>query len=141
MDIGEPEESPVVSTAASTTAADTTAGVSDTTNETYSAAPPAAQPKGKDTRIDEVVSLLGEYMPSDPTSSMAPYLSGFMSFRLLALRSSRTMEEEELLNTMLDSYSSYSAGGRARSDAPHAGGPCPGAGDDARVHQKGLLQA
>lgn len=116
VDIGEPEESPVVS-AASTTAADQVAGVSEPTNEAFSTASvTTSQPKSKDTRIDEVVSLLGEYMPSDPTSSMAPYLSGFMSFRLLALRSSRTVEEEELLNTMLDSYSSYSNGGRARSD-------------------------
>lgn len=117
VDIGEPEESPAVSTAASTTAADTNTVSASETAESFTTAAPAVQPgKGKDTRIDEVVALLGEFMPSDPTSSMAPYLSGFMSFRLLALRSSRTMEEEELLHTMLESYSSYSAGGRARSD-------------------------
>jgi hypothetical protein len=71
---------------------------------------------GRDTRIDAVVSLLGEFMPSDPSSPVAPYVSGFMSLRLLLLRPSRTMEEEELTRTILDSFSSYTAGGRARAD-------------------------
>ena len=113
VDIGEPEESPAVSAAASTTAADTSTGMSEG-NEGYS--PCATTVNGKDSRIDDVVSLLGEYMPSDPASTMAPYLSGFMSLRLLFLRPSRSAEEEELARTMLDSYSSYSAGGRSRSD-------------------------
>lgn len=73
-------------------------------------------PSSKDRRIDEVVSLLGEFMPSDPNSPIAPYLSGFMSLRLLLLRPSRSPEEEDQARTMLDSYSSYSQGGRARSD-------------------------
>jgi hypothetical protein len=71
---------------------------------------------GRDTRIDEVVSLLGEFMPSDPNSPVAPYVSGFMSLRLLLLRHSRTVEEDELMRTILDSFSSYTAGGRARND-------------------------
>jgi len=71
---------------------------------------------GKDHRIDEVVSLLGEFMPSDPNSPLAPYINGFMSLRLLLLRPSRSPEEEERVRTMLDSYSSYSQGGRARAD-------------------------
>lgn len=71
---------------------------------------------GKDRRIDEIVSLLGELMPSDPNSPLAPYLSGFMSLRLLLLRSSRTQEDEDHARTMLDSYSSYSQGGRPRAD-------------------------
>lgn len=71
---------------------------------------------GKDHRVDEIVSLLGELMPSDPSSPLAPYLSGFMSLRLLLLRTSRTPEEEDHARTMLDSYSSYSQGGRPRAD-------------------------
>lgn len=71
---------------------------------------------GKDLRIDEVISLLGEFMPSDPNSPLSPYINGFMSLRLLLLRSSRSPEEEERVRTMLDSYSSYSHGGRARAD-------------------------
>lgn len=76
----------------------------------------ATAPGAKDRRIDEVVSLLGELMPSDPASSLAPYLSGFMSLRLLLLRPTRSPEEEEHARTMLDSYTSYSQGGRSRSD-------------------------
>lgn len=71
---------------------------------------------GKDPRIDEVVSLLGEYMPSDPVSPLLPFVQGFMSLRLLLLRPSRSEEEEETVHTMLESYLSYSQGGRSRSD-------------------------
>ena len=55
-------------------------------------------------------------MPSDPNSPLAPYLSGFMSLRLLLLRPSRSPEEEDQARTMLDSYSSYSQGARPRAD-------------------------
>jgi hypothetical protein len=71
---------------------------------------------GRDPRIDDVVSLLGELMPSDPQSPLAPYLSGFMSLRLLLLRPSRSADEEERARTMLDSYTSYSQGGRSKAD-------------------------
>jgi hypothetical protein len=72
--------------------------------------------EGRDPRIDDVVSLLGELMPSDPSSPLAPYLSGFMSLRLLLLRSSLSPEEEDRARTMLDSYTSYSQGGRSKAD-------------------------
>ena len=102
VDIGEPQPQPqqIQSTAAATDAN----GVekSDAT--------------GRDPRIDDVVSLLGELMPSDPNSPLSPYLSGFMSLRLLLLRSSRSPEEEERARTMLDSYTSYSQGGRSKAD-------------------------
>jgi len=39
-----------------------------------------------------------------------------MSLRLLLLRSNKSAEEEEVVKTMLDSYSSYSNGGRAKAD-------------------------
>ena len=39
-----------------------------------------------------------------------------MSLRLLLLRPTRSPEEADLARTMLDSYSSYSQGGRARAD-------------------------
>jgi hypothetical protein len=71
---------------------------------------------GRDPRIDDVVSLLGDLMPSDPSSPLSPYLSGFMSLRLLLLRSSRSPEEEDRARTMLDSYTSYSQGGRSKAD-------------------------
>jgi len=71
---------------------------------------------GRDPRVGDVVSLLGELMPSDLNSPLAPYLSGFMSLRLLLLRPSRSPEEEERARTMLDSYTSYSQGGRSKAD-------------------------
>ncbi len=74
------------------------------------------QAAGRDPRVDEVVSLLGELMPSDPNSALAPYLSGFMSLRLLLLKPSRSPEEEDRACTMLDSYTSYAQGGRSKSD-------------------------
>ena len=39
-----------------------------------------------------------------------------MSLRLLLLRSSRSPEEEDRARTMLDSYTSYSQGGRSKAD-------------------------
>mmetsp|Transcript_30774 Transcript_30774/g.35095 ORF Transcript_30774/g.35095 Transcript_30774/m.35095 type:complete len:735 (-) Transcript_30774:232-2436(-) len=66
--------------------------------------------------VDQIVSLLGQYMPSDTSSPFGSYIQGFMSLRLLLLRASRTAQEEEIVNTMLGSYSSYSAGGRAKND-------------------------
>jgi hypothetical protein len=71
---------------------------------------------GRDSRIDEVISLLGEYMPSDPSSPLASYLPSFMSLRLMLLRPTKTPEEEDIVRTMVGSYSSYSAGGRAKND-------------------------
>jgi hypothetical protein len=73
-------------------------------------------PQPKDERIDEIVSILGKFMPSDPCSPFAPLVAGFMSLRLLLLRMNRSLEEDELVRTMLDSYTSYALGGRDHSD-------------------------
>lgn len=120
VDIGEPEET----TAAEQVEAANVATVEPSQNSTERNEAPEASSiasavgpnDGKDSRIEDLVSLLGEYMPSDPSSPMAPYLSGFMSLRLLLLRPSRSTEDEELIRTMLESFSSYTAGGRTRSD-------------------------
>jgi hypothetical protein len=72
--------------------------------------------EGNDSRISDLISLIGEFMPSDPASPLAVYVPGFMSLRLLLLRQSRMVEEQELVNTILDSFSSYAAGGRERSE-------------------------
>ena len=69
-----------------------------------------------DSRIAEIVSLLAEFMPSDPHAAAANYLSGFMSLRLLLLRELRSPEEEQLVRTVLESYTSYLASDRDRSD-------------------------
>jgi len=70
----------------------------------------------KEARIDEIVAILGEHMPSDPTSSLAEQIPSFMSLRLMLLRASRNEEEEEVVDTILGSYSSYKTSGRATSD-------------------------
>jgi hypothetical protein len=119
VDIGD-EDVTAVSCSAGATTSDATADI-EQSREMHempiaSTVTSAAAVSGRDPRIDEVVSLLGEYMPSDPNSTVAPYVSGFMSLRLLLLRPSRTVEEDELTRTILDSFSSYTAGGRARAD-------------------------
>jgi hypothetical protein len=118
VDIGEDDplssaDSPVAQSVNNTNSVQPTLDLSDngSVNDRV-----AAGSVGRDHRIDEIVSLLGELMPSDPNSALAPYLSGFMSLRLLLLRTSRTPDEEDHARTMLDSYSSYSQGGRPRAD-------------------------
>lgn len=119
MDIGD-EDVTAVSCSAGITTSVATAAIEQSRDvldmPIASAVTSALAASGRDTRIDEVVSLLGEFMPSDPNSPVAPYVSGFMSLRLLLLRPSRTVEEDELTRTILDSFSSYTAGGRARAD-------------------------
>lgn len=72
--------------------------------------------EGRDPRIDAIVALLGEFMPSDPNSTLSPFINGFMSLRLLLLRPSWSAEDEERVHTILESYSSYENGGRQRSE-------------------------
>ncbi|KAL9182510.1 hypothetical protein ACHAXT_013162 [Thalassiosira profunda] len=64
----------------------------------------------------EVISIFGEHMPSDPSSPAFAYLQGFMSLRLLLLRPARSPPEQDVVDTVLSSYASYKAGGRARPD-------------------------
>lgn len=66
--------------------------------------------------VEEIVSLLGQYMPSDPSSPVASYLPGFMALRLMLLRPSKTPEDEELMGTVLSSFTSYSESGRTKKD-------------------------
>jgi hypothetical protein len=124
VDIGEAEEAQVFSSGASVSSFDgpvngTKTPHSEGSDHTVSSNVAAASlktGKPKDTRADEVLSLLGKYMPSDGMSPLSLYVSGFMSLRLLLLRSTRTAEEQDVVSTMLDSYSSYSSGGRDESD-------------------------
>jgi hypothetical protein len=76
----------------------------------------STEDSGRDSRVQHVISLLGEYMPSDTSSPLASSLQGLMSLRLMLLRRSRSPEEEEMVSTILGSYSSYSAGGRTKDD-------------------------
>jgi len=77
------------------------------------ASPPSEDPAALSS---EVISIFGEHMPSDPSSPAFAYLQGFMSLRLLLLRQNRGVQEQDLVNTMLSSYSSYKAGGRTPAD-------------------------
>lgn len=72
----------------------------------------------KDSRIDEIISILGEHMPSDPSSNMSNFIQGFMTLRLLLLRPqlSWNAQDNEVIRIMVGSYSSYSSSGRARKD-------------------------
>ncbi|KAG7351645.1 hypothetical protein IV203_007693 [Nitzschia inconspicua] len=107
VDVGEAEHAPPTH--------DTSVG--NGSGEVLDSGSEAGKPSnGRDPRVDEVVSLLGELMPSDPNSALAPYLSGFMSLRLLLLKPSKSLEEEDRAQTMLDSYTSYVQGGRSKSD-------------------------
>lgn len=66
-----------------------------------------------DGRINAVVALLGEHMPSDPSSPIASYVPGFMAMRLMMLKPSLSDTERELTRTLLESYSSYTNAGRS----------------------------
>lgn len=70
----------------------------------------------KDSRIYAVVSLLGEYMPSDPSSHLASYIPGFMAMRLMMLKPSWTDAEKELVQTLVASYTSYTNAGRSKAE-------------------------
>ena len=90
--------------------------VTETPAEVSSSVAGLSTQSKRDPRLDEVLSILAEFMPSDAQSSWGPFLPGFMSLRLLLLRQSQSREEHEIVRTMLDSFSSYSANGRQRSD-------------------------
>lgn len=80
------------------------------------AAPQPPAPDDSQALTSEVISIFGEHMPSDPSNPAFAYLQGFMSLRLLLLRSTRSESDQDVLNTILSSYSSYKAGGRTRPD-------------------------
>jgi hypothetical protein len=119
VDLGEPGPEGVTTTTGECAfvgeGAPTTAGMATTTG---ASAASAEQPNlsAKDNRIDQVVSLLGEFMPSEPGSPHAAFIPAFMSLRLMLLRPSKSTKDEELVRTILNSYSSYTASGRPRQD-------------------------
>lgn len=77
---------------------------------------PQGNVDARDSRVDQLVQLLGEQMPHDPNSPNASYLQHFMSLRLMLLKPTRTPEENEVEGILLSSYSSYKASGRASND-------------------------
>jgi len=71
---------------------------------------------GQDPRAAEVLSLVGEHMPTNSSSPMAGYLPGFTSLRLMLMKTDRTSREAEVLGTILESYSSYVSSGKPTSE-------------------------
>ncbi|KAL3791759.1 hypothetical protein HJC23_007526 [Cyclotella cryptica] len=67
-------------------------------------------------QIKNLISLLGENMPSDSTSPLGKQLHDLMSLRLVLLRRNRTPEEQSLVDTILILFESYLAAGRSRQD-------------------------
>jgi len=79
-------------------------------------APPKLDEKAVDRRIPDMLKLLAENIPTHHNSPFSPYLPGFTALRLLLLKRNRTPEDNDLANTMLDSYSSYLSSGRNSSE-------------------------
>ena len=79
-------------------------------------APPKLDEKVGDRRIPDTLKLLAENIPTHRSSPFSPYLPGFTGLRLLLLKRNRTPEDNDLVNTMLDSYSSYLSSGRNSSE-------------------------
>ena len=67
----------------------------------------------KNAPIDEIISILGEQIPFNPH---CPTVDGILSLRILLLRSRRTPQEEEVVNTITASFLSYLRNGRSRDD-------------------------
>lgn len=77
------------------------------------AAPPKEEPgKSVDSRVGDVLKLITENTPTHRNSPHSAYLPGFEALRQLLLKQEKTDEEEEVLSTTLDSYSSYLSLGR-----------------------------
>ncbi len=70
----------------------------------------------KSSQIKELISILGENMPSDYSSPLGQQINDMMSLRLVLLKSSRNPEEEQLVDSILLLFSSYLKAGRSRAD-------------------------
>jgi len=69
-----------------------------------------------DTVIDSIIRLLGNEMPSNPGCAITAQVQNLMYLRLLLLRTRRSNQEDEIVNTIIGSYSSYSKSGRSNRD-------------------------
>ncbi|KAL7465936.1 hypothetical protein ACHAXS_006241 [Conticribra weissflogii] len=80
--------------------------------------PSNPQDPSKETKIQHLITLLGENMPSDPSSPLGQQLHSIMSLRLILLRprANRTPQEEHTIDTILLLMDSYIAANRTRSD-------------------------
>ncbi|EJK77963.1 hypothetical protein THAOC_00166, partial [Thalassiosira oceanica] len=65
----------------------------------------------KASKISNIVSILSEHIPSDPTSTI---VNTVMTVRMILLKPNRTPEEEQLVDTILVLFESYQSAGRTR---------------------------
>lgn len=71
----------------------------------------------KSSRINELISILGENMPTNFSSPLGHQINDMMSLRLVLLKAAgRTSEEEQLVDSILLLFESYLKAGRSRSD-------------------------
>lgn len=65
---------------------------------------------------DGLLKLLTELMPTHMNSPLSAYLPGFTSLRMMLLKSTKTQNETELVNCMVQSYESFLSTGRPLQD-------------------------
>jgi hypothetical protein len=65
---------------------------------------------------NELLSLICTHMPKDKTDNLAPYLPGFTSLHLLLIKRSKSVRENEMLKSVLASFSSYKLTGQSDSN-------------------------
>lgn len=72
----------------------------------------------KENQIKQLISLLGESMPSanDSSSLLGRKVDTIMNLRLTLLRPNRSPEEEQLVDTLLVLFESYLSAGRSKED-------------------------
>ena len=73
-------------------------------------------PSGTDSRVKDLILLLGESIPSDLSTPLGKQLQGLMSLRLVLLKRQRTPEEDQLVETVLVLFESYKSASRPRED-------------------------
>jgi len=73
-------------------------------------------PSGEDPRVSELLALIEANMPEDQHSSLAPLLPGIIALRLLLLKPTRSLEENESIDVALNTYESYKIEGRSAAD-------------------------
>jgi hypothetical protein len=83
------------------------------------APPPKEENSSKlaaDNRTEEVLKLIVEHTPTHRNAPHSPYLPGFEALRQVLTKQHKSEEEEELITTTLDSYSSYLSSGRKTAE-------------------------
>jgi hypothetical protein len=70
----------------------------------------------QDSRVGTLLAILAENMPPDCSSNLSNFLPGFISLRLLLLKSTHSDHEKELLLILLDSYNSFVLANRSPRD-------------------------